>query len=98
MRTDDRIAVVRITASVAVSAKGRDLVESPVMTGPWGAESFFSIARLSLPEAAARLELVERDLSAKLGGKLESTVFQKTPSTTVAEFLGRFEGAPWSGR
>lgn len=99
VKTDDRVAVVRLTTTATVAAKGsalvvarlQDVFDSPGMSGQWGSETFVSITRLSLPEAAARLEIVERDLSTKLGGKLEGMVFEKTPGTTVAEFLGRFE-------
>lgn len=102
IRTEDRVAIVRLAAQESIATKGhsliverlKDVFESPSMTGQWSAESFVSITRLSLPEAAARLEIVERDLSVKLGGKLEGTIFEKTPGSTTAELLGRFETSP----
>jgi hypothetical protein len=102
VKTEDRVAIVRMVTQESIATKGRDLIverlkdvfESPGITGQWGANTFVSITRLSLPEAAARLEIVERDLSLKLGRKLEGTVFEKTPGTTPAELLGRFEKPP----
>jgi hypothetical protein len=102
VRTEDRVAIVRVITQESVATKGRDLIvgrmkdvfESPSLTGQWSADTFVSITRLPLPEAAARLEIVERDLSVKLAGRLDGTVFEKTPGSTAAELLGRFERAP----
>jgi uncharacterized protein YukE len=102
IKTEDRVAIVRLQAPEPIAAKGhsliverlRDVFESPLLTGQWSPESFVSITRLPLPEAAARLEIVERDLSVKLGGKLDGTVFEKTPGSTPSELLGRFESSP----
>ncbi len=102
IRTEDRVAIVRLSAEESIASKGhsliverlKDVFESPSMTGQWNEETFVSITRLPLPEAAARLEIVEQDLSVKLGGKLDGTVFEKTPGSTAAELLGRFEASP----
>jgi hypothetical protein len=102
VKTGDRVAIIRVTAPADVASKGsalilarmRDVFESSALTGQWNAHNFIAICYLPLPEAAARLEIMERDLSAKLGVKLESTVFEKTPGCNSTELLTRFLAIP----
>lgn len=93
----DRVAVVVVAVppgatrqhAAIVQARLAEAFECPDLAGPIADGLIVAVTRLSLPETAARLDIVERDLSAKLGMHVDSSAFEKAPGMSVADLLGK---------
>lgn len=97
VRTEDRVVVVsmRLPAEVhgsqgaPVLARLAEAFETPELTGQLASGLFLAVTRLALPEAAVRLEILEHDLSTKLGVRVETGIFEKAPGMSATELLLR---------
>ena len=99
----DRFAVVRLIseghaknladegAIELIIRRLGDVFEAPDAAGVWSEDSFVALTRLPLPETAARIEIVERDLSNKLGQRIEGTALESRPGDNSAALLARIE-------
>ena len=79
----------RAELEAAQQARLAEAFECPDLAGPIADGLIVAVTRLSLPETAARLDIVERDLSAKLGMHVDSSAFEKAPGMSVADLLGK---------
>ena len=68
-----------------------DVFEAPDAAGVWTEDSFLALTRLPLPETAARIDIVERDLSNKLGQRIDGTALESRPGDNPAALLARIE-------
>ncbi len=99
--TGDRVSVVVVSLPAGASRQHGAMVQARLseafecrdLAGPVSGGLYLAVTRLSLPETAARLEVVERDLSAKLGMAVDSSAFEKPPGMSVAEMMGKVAAA-----